>query len=244
MQALSSRRPGAAPRDGWSAVGALLVGAAMGSASGPDTACELSAALAWEGGGCVPTGAAAGALGGALLGLLAAPLSRSGRRPGQPATHRPAATTWAAAGLMLAALGAAVWVWLGEWRAAEGTLDRLPLFVAGLGIAAAGVVLLVLAWGLLGRRGWARWGVVVGFSLTAIAALAALLAALAAQEVGVGGNRWLDQPLPELVPPVVFLLVSVAVVVLVLVPPTARDFAASGQAPMRDANPRQGSGAP
>jgi hypothetical protein len=145
---------------------------------------------------------------------------------------------------MLAALGAAVWVWLGEWRAAEGTLDRLPLFVAGLGIAAAGVVLLVLAWGLLGRRGWARWGVVVGFSLTAIAALAALLAALAAQEVGVGGNRWLDQPLPELVPPVVFLPVSVAVVVLVLVPPTARDFAASGQAPMRDANPRQGSGAP
>jgi len=82
----------------------------------------------------------------------------------------------------------------------------------------------------------------VGFSLTAISALAALLAALAAQEVGVAGNRWLHQPLPELVPPAVFLLVSVAVVVLV--PPTARDFAASSRAPLRDAGPRQGSGAP
>jgi hypothetical protein len=216
----------------------------MGSASGPETACELSAALAWEGGGCVPTGAAAGALGGALLGLVAAPLGRSGRRPRQPAIHRPAATTWAAAGLMLTALAAAVWVWLGEWRAAEGTLDRLPLFVAGLGIAGVGVVLLVLTWGLLGRRGWARWGVVVGFSLAAVAVLAALLAALAAQEVGIAGNRWLHQPLSELVPPAVFLVVSVAVVVLVLVPPTARDFAASRQAPLRDAGPRQGSGAP
>jgi hypothetical protein len=244
MQGTSSRRPGAARRDGWSAVGAVLVGAAMGSASGPETACELSAALAWEGGGCVPTGAAAGALGGALLGLVAAPLSRSGRRPGQPATHRPAATTWAAAGLMLAGLAAAVLVWTAEWRAAEGTLDRLPLFVAGLGIAAVGVVLLLLTWGLRGRRGWARWGVVVGFFLTAIAGLAALLATLAAQDVGVAGNRWLDQPLSELVPPVVFLVVSVAVVVLVLVPPTARDFAATSQAPPGDVDPRLGGGAP
>jgi hypothetical protein len=244
MQGPSSGRPGAARRDCWSAVGALLVGAAMGSASGPETACELSATLAWQGGGCVPTGAAAGALGGALLGLLAAPLSRSGRRPGQPATHRPAATTWAAAGLMLTALAAAVWVWTSEWRAAEGTLDRLPLSIAGLGIAGVGLVLLVLTWELLGRRGWARWGVVVGFSLTAIAALAALLAALAAQEVGAAGNRWLHQPLPELIPPVVFLLVSMAVVVLVLVPPTARDFAASSRAPRHDLDPRQGSGPP
>ena len=106
------------------------------------------------------------------------------------------------------------------------------------------MVLLVLTWGLLGRRGWARWGVVVGFSLAAVAVLAALLAALAAQEVGIAGNRWLHQPLSELVPPAVFLVVSVAVVVLVLVPPTARDFAASRQAPLRDAGPRQGSGAP
>jgi hypothetical protein len=221
----------------------VLVGAAMGSASGPVTACELSAALAWEVGGCVPTGAAAGALGGALLGLVAAPLGRSGRRPGQPPGHRPAATTWAAAGLVLTAMAAAAWVWLGEWAATEGGLERLPLFVAGLAIAGGGVVLLVLTWGLLGRRGWARWGAVVGFSLTAVAALAALLAALAAQEVGVAGNRWLNQPLPELVPPVVFLVVSVAVVVLVSLPPTAWDFSASRHAPLGDVDPRQGSGA-
>jgi hypothetical protein len=106
------------------------------------------------------------------------------------------------------------------------------------------VVLIVLTWGLLGRRGWARWGAVVGFSLAAVAALAALLAALAALDVGVTGNPWLNQPLPELVPPVVFLVVSVAVVVLVLVPPTARDFSATRQPPPRDADPHQGSGAP
>jgi hypothetical protein len=85
---------------------------------------------------------------------------------------------------------------------------------------------------------------VVGFSLAAVAALAALLAALAALDVGVTGNPWLNQPLPELVPPVVFLVVSVAVVVLVLVPPTARDFSATRQPPPRDADPHQGSGAP
>ena len=98
--------------------------------------------------------------------------------------------------------------------------------------------------GLLGRRGWARWAVVVGFSLAAVAALAALLAALAALEVGVTGNPWLNQPLPELVPPVVFLVVSVAVVVLLLVPPTARDFSATRQAPLRDADSHHGSGTP
>ena len=236
--------PIAARRVGPSTVGAVLVGAAMGSASGAVTACELSAALGWEVGGCVPTGAAKGAVGGALLGLVAAPLGRSGRRRRQPAAHRPAATTWAAAGLVVAALAAAVWVWLAEWGATEGGLERFPLFVAGLGIAGGAVVLIVLTWGLLGRRGWARWGALVGFSLAAVAVLAALLAALAALEVGVTGNPWLNQPLPELVPPVVFLVVSVAVVVLLLVPPTARDFAASRQVPLPDAGPRQGSGPP
>jgi hypothetical protein len=216
----------------------------MGSVSGPVTACELSAALAWEVGACVPTGAAAGAVGGALLGLLAAPLGRSGRRRRQLAAHRPAATTWAAAGLVVAALAAAVWVWTAEWTASEGGLDQLLLLVAGFGIGIGGVVLIVLASGLLGRRGWARWGAVVGFSLAAVAALAALLAAQAAQNVGVAGNPWLNEPLPEPVPPAVFVVVSVAVVVLVLSPPTARDFAASRQAPLRDADPRQGSGAP
>jgi hypothetical protein len=222
----------------------VLVGAAMGSASGPVTACELWAALAWEVGGCAPTGAAVGAVGGALLGLVAAPLGRSGHRPGQPATHRPAATTWAAAGLVVAALAAAVWVWTSEWRATEGGLERFPLFLGGLAIAGGGVGLIVVAWGLLGRRGWARWALVVGFSLAAVAALAALLAALAAREVGVAGNRWLNQPLPVLVPPVVFLVLSVAVVVLLLLPPTAWDFSASSRAPRYDVDPRQGSGAP
>jgi hypothetical protein len=216
----------------------------MGSVSGAVTACELSAALGWEVGGCVPTGAAKGAVGGALLGLVAAPLGRSGRRRRQPAAHRPAATTWAAAGLVLTAVAAAVWVWTAEWRATEGGLERFPLFAAGLGIAGGAVVLVVLTWGLLGRRGWARWGAVVGFSLAAMAALAALLAALAALEVGVTGNPWLNQPLPEPVPPAVFLVVSVAVVVLLLVPPTARDFSATRQAPLRDADPHQGSGTP
>jgi hypothetical protein len=237
-------RPVAARRLGWSTAGAVLAGAAMGSASGAVAACELSAALAWEVGGCVPTGAAKGAVGGALLGLVAAPLGRSGRRRRQPAAHRPAATTWAAAGLVLAALAAAVWVWFAEWRATQGGLDQLPLLVVALGIAGGGVVLVVLTWGLLGRRGWARWSAVVGFSLAAVAALAALLAALAALDVGVTGNPWLNQPLPELVPPVVFLVVSVAVVVLLLVPPTARDFSATRQAPPRDADPHQGSGTP
>src|ERR671913_93951 len=108
MQAQSSMGPVAARRVGWSAVGAVLAGAAMGSASGAVTACEVSAALGWEVGGCVPTGAAKGAVGGALLGLVAAPLGRSGRRRRQPAAHRPAATTWAVGGLMLTALAAAV----------------------------------------------------------------------------------------------------------------------------------------
>jgi hypothetical protein len=236
--------PVAARWVGWSAVGAVLAGAAMGSASGAVTACEVSAALGWEVGGCVPTGAAKGAVGGALLGLVAAPLGRSGRRRRQPAAHRPAATTSAAAGLVLAAVAVAVWVWIAEWGATGGGLDSLVLMWLGVPVAVGSAVLIVLASGLLGRRGWARWGAVVGFSLAAVAALAALLAALAALDVGVTGNPWLNQPLPELVPPVVFLVVSVAVVVLLLVPPTAGDFSATRQAPLRYADPPQGSGAP
>jgi hypothetical protein len=222
-------------------VGAVVVGAAMGSASGPVTACELSAALPWDlGGACVPTGAVAGALGGALLGLAAAPLGRSGRRRRQPAAHRPAATTWAAAGLVAAAVAAAVWVWIGALGATGGGLDTLVLMWVGVLVAVGGAVLLVLASGLLRRRGWARWGVVVGFSLAGVAALSALLAALAARGVGVAGKRWMHQPPPELVPPAVFLLISVAVVVLLLLPSTAEDFRASGH---RE-DPRQRASAP
>jgi hypothetical protein len=226
-------------------VGAALAGAAVGSASGPVTACELSAALPGNlGGACVPAGATAGALGGALLGLAAAPLGRSGRRRHQPRSHRPAATTWAAAGLVAAAPVAAVWVWSAALGATGGGLDTLVLMWLGVPVAVGGAVLVVLAWGLLRRRGWARWGVVVGFSLAGVAALAALLAALAARGVGVATERWTHQPPPGLVPPVVFLLISVAVVVLVLLPSTARDFAASGQAPEDHEGPRQGGSAP
>jgi hypothetical protein len=53
----------------------------------------------------------------------------------------------------------------------------------------------------------------------------------------------MHQPLPELVPPVVFLLICAAVVVLLLWPSTAEDFAASGQAPLPHEGPRQRDGA-
>jgi hypothetical protein len=227
MQPPSSSHPVAARRVGPGTVGAALAGAAMGSVSGPVTACGLSAALPWDlGGACVPTGAVAGAVGGALLGLAAAPLGRSGRRRRQPAAHRPAATTWAATGLVVLAVAVAVRVWTAELGATGGGLDTLVLMWLGVPVAVGGAVLLVLASGLLRRRGWARWGVVVGFSLAGVAALAALLAALAAQR---SGDPWLHRPLPEVVPPLVFLLLSVAVVVLVLWPSTAEDFATSGQ---------------
>jgi hypothetical protein len=242
MQPLSSSHPVAARRVGPGTVGAALAGAAMGSASGPVTACELSAALPWDlGGACAPTGAIAGALGGALLGLAALPLSRSGRRRRQPAAHRPAATTWAAAGLMVAAVVAAVWVWLAELRATEEGLTSLLLLWLGVPVAVGGAVLLVLASGLLRRRGWARWGVVVGFSLAGVAALAALLATLTARQAG---DPWLGRRLPEVAPPLVFLLLSVAVVVLVLWPSTAEDFATSGQTPGHHEDPRQQASAP
>jgi hypothetical protein len=218
----------------------------MGSASGPVTACELSAALPWNlGGACVPAGAVAGALGGALLGLAAVPLGRSGRRRRQPAAHRPAATTWVAAGLVVVALVAAVWAWIAALGATGGGLDTLVLMWLGVPVAVGSAVLVVLASGLLRRRGWARWGVVVGFSLAGAAALSALLAALAARGVGVAGKWWMHQPPPELVPPVAFLLICAAVVVLLLLPSTARDFSASGQAPLQDEeDPRQERSAP
>ena len=73
--------------------------------------------------------------------------------------------------------------------------NGFALVWAGFGVVIGRTVLIVLAVGLLRRRGWARW------------------AALA--------------------PPTVFLLVSVAVVGLVLLPSTARDFW-SGQPPLRD----------
>jgi hypothetical protein len=49
-----------------------------------------------------------------------------------PRILNPAATTWAAAGLVLAALAVAVWVWIAEWGATEGGLERFPLLWRGL----------------------------------------------------------------------------------------------------------------
>jgi hypothetical protein len=207
---------------GWATAGSLLAGAALGAASGPVAACELSAVVAPTFGGCVPAGAAAGALAGALTGLVAAPLARAGSSRRRPAAHRPAGSTWAAALLVVAAALAAAWIWAAEWRATEGGLEQLGLLVLGFGVAALAAVLVLLALGLLRRRGWARCGAAVGFSLAAVAALSGLLSTV---DAGAGTPR------AEPVAPAVALVVSVAVVVLVLVPATARDFRSAGRPP-------------
>jgi hypothetical protein len=230
---------------GWGTVGAVLAGAALGSASGPVTACEFSNAFGWDLSACAPAGASAGALTGALIGLAATPLGRHGRRRRQPAARRPAPTTSAAAGLVVMAAVAAIAVWRAEWVASEGErgLEALVLMVVGLGIAAGSVALLVLASGLLRRRGWARWAAVVGFSLASVAALSGLLAAASGPR-RIPGQERASVPLTELVPPAVLLLVSGAVVVLLLLPPTGRDFRTSGQPSLHDDDRHQGAGGP
>jgi hypothetical protein len=217
---------------------AVLAGAALGAASGPVAACELSAALASGFGACVPAGAGAGALTGALLGLAAAPLCRDGSSCRRPAGHRPARSTLAAAWLVVAAVVAMAWAWTAEWaasgeRAGSGEgLEQLLLLLVGVTAAIVGAVLLVLALGLLRRRGWARWAAVVGFSLAAVAALSALLATVkVVLEPDVAGAPGANPPPAELAPPAAALAVSVAVVVLVLLPATARDFRATGPPP-------------
>jgi hypothetical protein len=200
----------------------VLAGAALGAAGGPVAACELSGPLAPAFGGCVPAGVAAGALAGVLTGLAAAPLAHVGSSRRRPAGHRPAGSTRAAALLVAAAAVAAALVWAAEWAATEDGLERLVLLVVGLGVAALAAALIVVALGLLRRRGWARWGAVVGFSLGAVAALSGLLGTVNA---GAGTSP------AELAPPAVALAVSVAVVVLALVPATARDFRSAGQPP-------------
>jgi hypothetical protein len=109
---------------------AALAGAALGSISGPVTACELSAVLDSDVGACVPAGVGVGALAGALIGLVAAPLCQHGSRRRQPAAQRPAGATWAAAGLVVTAVVAAVWVWLTEWAATQGGLASLSALLA------------------------------------------------------------------------------------------------------------------
>jgi hypothetical protein len=220
MRAGASPGPVAARWAGWAIAGVVLAGAALGAAGGPVAACELSGALAPTVGGCAPAGVAAGALAGVLTGLAAAPLARAGSSRRRPAGHRPAGSTLAAALLVVAAAVAAAWVWAAEWAATGDGLEQLVLLVLGLGVAAGGAMLILLALGLLWRRGWARWGAVVGFSLGAVAALSGLLGRV---------NAGAGTPPAELVAPAVALAVSVAVVVLALVPATARDFRSAGQ---------------
>ena len=210
--------PAPVRRAGWAAAGAVLAGAALGAAGGPVAACELSGVLAPTFGGCMPAGAAAGALAGALTG----PLARVGSSRRRWAGHRPAASTRAAALLMVAAAVAASWVWAAEWAAAEDGLEQLVLLVLGVGVAALAAALVVVALGLLRRRGWARWAAVVGFSLGAVAALSGLLGTV---------NAGAGTPPAELAPPAGALAVSVAVVGLALAPATARDFRSAGGPP-------------
>jgi hypothetical protein len=197
----------------------VLAGAALGAAGGPVAACELSGVLAPTFGGCMPAGAAAGALTGALTG----PLARVGSSRRRWAGHRPAASTRAAALLMVAAAVAAAWVWAAEWAATEDGLEQVVLLVLGVDVAALAAALALLALGLLRRRGWARWAAVVGFSLGAVAALSGLLGTV---------NAGAGTPPAELAPAAVALAVSAAVVVLALVPATARDFRSAGRPPV------------
>jgi hypothetical protein len=146
--------------------------------------------------------------------------------------------------LVVTAVVAVVWVWSTEWLASEDGLEQMVLLLVGSGVAVGGAVLIVLALGLLRRRGWARWGAVVGFSLAAVAALSGVLAtASVAMKPGVAGQAGAGASPAELIPPVVALVVSIAVVVLVLSPAIARDFRRIGQPPRGGGDRRQGTDA-
>jgi hypothetical protein len=205
----------------------------MGAPVGAKVACSLSNWLAGPG-GCTPGGAPTGALVGGLLALVALPLVGQGTRRGEPAAHRPAPTTTAAARLVWLAIAAALARWL-----AEGLLNP-QMGLEGLGwmavlpallVAAAGLA--VVAEGLLGRRGWARWAAVVACSLLGVAALAGL-----ADWVGaLLSSRAQGWPIPaervavDLATPVLLLAVSVGVIVLLMAPASRRDFRSSSQPP-------------
>jgi hypothetical protein len=229
----------------WAPLVALLIGAAMGAATGPVAGCQLSAALgslgglATGGGGCPPVGGGVGALAGALLGGWALPLLGVGAAAWQPPAARPAATTRAAVWLLVAAVVAAVGLWAAAWAAVRrggAGLEALGVLLIGVAGAVGGVVLLGVAWGLLRRRGWARWAATVACSLGGVVALSWLLHPAAALLHRLEGPQVQFAPRgTDLIPPGVFLLVSVAVVVLLLVPATGRDFQAGEQpAPQGD----------
>jgi len=99
--------------------------------------------------GCVPGGAPAGALVGARLALVALPLLGQRTRPGEPAAHRPAATTTTAAWLVWLAIAASLGRWLAEaplnpqmGLEGVGWMGILPVVLvaaAGLAMAAQGL---------------------------------------------------------------------------------------------------------
>jgi hypothetical protein len=228
MRRPSSPTPLARPI-GWSGAAAVLAGAAMGAPVGARVACALSSWLPGPG-GCVPGGFPAGALVGALLALVALPLLGQGTRRGEPAAHRPAATTTTAARLVWLAIAAALGRWLAEallhpQMGLEGVvwLALLPTLL----VAAAGLA--VVAEGLVRRRGWARWAAVVACSLLGVTALAGLVDWIRAL-VRSRAYGWGPAPI-DLVTAVLFLAVSVGVIVLLMTPATSRDFQSSSQPP-------------
>jgi hypothetical protein len=214
---------------GQSAAAAVLTGAAMGAIAGARVACSLSSWLPGPG-GCVPGGFPAGALVAALLALVALPLLGQGTRPGEPAAHRPAATTTTAARMIWLAIAAALARWLTEGllnpqMGLEGVawMGILPaLLVAAAGLAMA-------AQGLLRRRGWARWAAVVACSLLGLIALAGLgdwTRALLRSRVD-GWGVPAERVAVDLTTPALFLAISVGVVALLMSPATKRDFQSS-----------------
>jgi MFS family permease len=215
---------------GWSGAAAMIAGAAMGAIVGAKVACAPGGWLL-DVRGCVPGGAPAGALIGALLALRALPLLRQETRRGEHAAHRPAPATTAAARLMWLAIAAA----LGRWLA-EGLLNPQMELMGVVWLAILPVVLVaaaglaMVAEGLLRRRGWARWVAVVAFSLLGVTALAGLVDWIGAlvRERARGG--WGPAPI-DLITAVLFLAISIGVVVLLMTPASSRDFRSGRQPP-------------
>jgi hypothetical protein len=233
MRQASFPRPRTRPV-GWSGAVAVIAGAVMGAPVGARVACSLSSWLPSPG-GCAPGGFPAGAVVGALVALVALPLLGQGTRRGEPAAHRPAATTTAAARLVWLAIAAALGRWLAEaplnpqmGLEGVGWMAILPaLLVAAAGLATT-------AQGLLRRRGWARWAAVVACSLlgvTALAGLADWIQALMSSRAHGRAPVPAERVAVDLVTPVLFLAISVGVIVLLLAPASRRDFRSSSQPP-------------
>jgi hypothetical protein len=212
----------------------MVAGAAIGAIVGARVACQLAGVLPGVG-GCVPGGAPAGALVGALVALGALPLLGQGTRPGEHATHRPAATTTTAARLIWLTIAGALGRWLAErvlhpqmGLEGFGWMALLPVVL----VAAAGLAM--AAQGLLRRRGWARWAAVVAFSLLGVTGLAGLvdwIGALVGSRIHGWGPVTAEVVAVDLVTAVGLLAISVGVIVLLMTPATRRDFRSSRQPP-------------